>query len=181
MDTPQVTVDWRSVYHTLTKQWSMLTLERVVKFVDQTSFLEERMPNLGLFLISPKGPIKDAVSPLEGLIGQYYMDMNIADKLPNVGYVRDVLTSKRFNVPDPYALALAHLVVVSSIVTPTQKTTSDATFLCAKIMRDDFSLFAYKILVAHMITAAFPAPLVEYLGAYIAALEGMGGVLPPSW
>jgi hypothetical protein len=173
-------IDWKSLYHTLSERWSLLTLEMTVKFVDQTSFLEERMPNLGLFTAAPALP-PSRIIELEGLIARYYMDMGIADKLPNVGYVRDTLKGSRFNLPDPYALALAHLVVVSATLQATEKTTSDATFLCAKIMRDEFTLFVYRVLVAHMITAAFPAPLIQYMSTYIKVLEGMGGVLPARW
>jgi hypothetical protein len=174
-------IDWKSLYHTLSERWSLLTLEMTVKFVDQKSFLEERMPNLGLFIAAAPAMHPHRITELEGLISRYYMDMNIADKLPNVGYVRDTLKSGRFNLPDPYALALAHLVVVSATMQATEKTTSDATFLCAKIMRDEFTLFVYRVLVAHMITAAFPAPLIKYLSAYIETLEKLGGVLPAKW
>ena len=157
----------------------MCTLEQAVKFVDNESFLEEKMPPLQKFFDGT--PRKEYISPLEGLIAQYYVDMNIADKLPYVGCMRDILASGRFKLPAQHALVLAHLVVVSSTMEATQKVTSDSTFLCAKIMRDEFTLFVYKILVAHMITAAFPAPLIKYLTAYIGVLEGMGGVLPPTW
>jgi len=157
----------------------MCTLEQAVKFIDSESSVEEKMPSLQRFFDGAHR--KEFIPPLEELISQYYMDMSIADKLPYVGCMRDILVSNRFGLPAQHALVLAHLVVVSSTIEPTPKVTSDSTFLCAKIMRDEFTLFAYKILVAHMITAAFPTPLITYLRAYIKILEEMGGVLPPTW
>jgi hypothetical protein len=174
-------IDWKSLYHTLSSQWSMLNLERAVKFVDNTSFLEERMPDLGVFVTCNQPIPHESIVGLEAMISQYYTDMNIADRLPNVGYVRSVLKSDRFNIQEPYSLILAHLITISNTLQPTEKTKSDATFLCAKILRDEFTLFVYKILVAHLITAAFPVCLVEYLASYIKILDGLGGVLPPRW
>jgi hypothetical protein len=177
-----MTIDWKSLYRSLTSQWSMLNLGRAVKFIDNDAFIEERMPHLGLFICDQLVPPDvESAKHLSYLIARFYTQMNIADRLPNVGYVRAVLSSHRFNLPDAYALVLAHLLVISSVVGATPKIASDATFLCAKVLRDEFTVFAYRVLVAHSITAAFPESLIAYLTTYIANLESMGGVLPPSW
>lgn len=174
-------IDWKSLYRSLSSQWSMLNLERAVKFIDNDAFIEERMPPLGVFIATQLTPLReDTHKHLSFLISRFYTQMNIADRLPHVGYLRGVLMA-RFAVPDPYALVLAHLIVVSSVICPTPKIASDATFLCAKVLRDEFTVFAYRVLVAHTITAAFPESLIAYLSTYVASLESMGGILPPTW
>ena len=155
----------------------MCTLEQAVKFIDSESSVEEKMPSLQRFFDGAHR--KEFIPPLEELISQYYMDMSIADKLPYVGCMRDILVSNRFGLPAQHALVLAHLVVVSSTIEPTPKVTSDSTFLCAKIMRDEFTLFAYKILVAHMITAAFPHLSLPTYGRTLRYWKKWAGFCPP--
>jgi len=174
-------IDWKSVCNLLTNNKSLANLNKVVELIDQDAFREESVPDVGklvaqLATISPQATIE-----LEMWISSYYTDMGISDKIANVGYIRNVLVSRRFDIPDPFAVVIAHLIVVSNTLEPTEKVKSDATYLCARILRDDFTALVHILIAANLITAAFPKKFVMFLSAYASSLQAAGGVLPAKW
>lgn len=173
-------IDWKSICNLLTNNKTLANLNKVVELVDQDAFRDEAALDIGKLVrftqIAPQATIE-----LEMWISSYYTDMGIADKIANVGYIRNVLVSRRFDIPDPFAVVIAHLIVVSNTLEPTEKVKSDATYLCARILRDDFTTLVHILIAVNLITAAFPSKFVAFLSAYASNLQAIGGVLPAKW
>lgn len=137
---------------------------------------------------------KPLVLSLENLtsdVSRLYFDTNKSDYLKRLGPITAILKT-HFCMTEPYAFVLAHLLLFSYVFFRTvsnvdnlsqseQDQVTNATYICARYMHDDFTNFAFDLLQFNLYTNIFPPALVHFLSHYMTILNKVHFGILPKW